>query len=146
MKEFYTINDVAVMTGFTTRSLRMFIQQGFLDGEKVDGKWNFTVEQLEAFLSNPNIKAGIKIKNNAVVYDFLSDFKKPDNQTCIILDLNITSNEELEEINSYFCTAISGENVSSAKMKLEKQENSVRLILTGPEDFIADVTKGWYER
>ena len=146
MKEFYTINDVAVMTGFTTRSLRMFIQQGFLEGEKIDGKWCFTVEQLETFISNPNIKAGIKIKNNAVVYDFLSDFKKPDNQTCIILDLNINSNEELAEINSYFCKAMTDENVSSAKMKLEKQENSVRLIMTGPEDFIADVMKGWYER
>ena len=62
MKEYYTINEVAVMTGFTTRSLRLFIQQGFLAGEKIDGKWNFTVEQLEAFISNPNIKTGIKIR------------------------------------------------------------------------------------
>ena len=38
------------------------------------------------------------------------------------------------------------ENVSSAKKKMEMQENAVRLILTGPEDFIADVMKKWYER
>ena len=145
MKEYYTINDVAVMTGFTTRSLRLFIQQGFLEGEKIDGKWSFTTEQLEVFISNPNIKAGIKIKNNALVYDFLSDFKKADNQTCVILDLHINSKEELEEINTYFCTAMSGENVKAAKMKMEMQENNVRLILSGPEDFIADVMKRWYE-
>ena len=145
MKEYYTINDVAVMTGFTTRSLRMFIQQGFLDGEKIDGKWSFTAEDLDAFMSNPNIKAGIKSKNNAIVYDFLSEFKKADNKSCVILDMNISSKEELEEINTYFCNAMCDENVSSAKMKMEMQENNVRLILSGPEDFIADVMKRWYE-
>ena len=146
MKEYYTINEVAVMTGFTTRSLRLFIQQGFLAGEKIDGKWNFTVEQLEAFISNPNIKAGIKIKNNALVYDFLAEFEKSENMTCIILDFHISSNEEFEEISSYFCAAMSDENVSVSKMKLEKQNNSVRLIISGPEDCIADVMKKWYEK
>lgn len=146
MKEYYTINEVAVMTGFTTRSLRLFIQQGFLEGEKIDGKWSFTVEQLEAFISNPNIKAGIKIKNNALVYDFLADFEKSDSKTCIILDFHISSNEEFEEISTFFCTAMSDENVSASKMKLERQNNSVRLILTGPEDFIADVMKKCYEK
>ena len=146
MKEYYTINEVAVMTGFTTRSLRLFIQQGFLAGEKIDGKWNFTVEQLEAFISNPTIKAGIKIKNNALVYDFLADFEKSENMTCIILDFHISSNEEFEEISSYFCAAMSDENVSVSKMKLEKQNNSVRLIISGPEDCIADVMKKWYEK
>ncbi len=146
MKEYYTINEVAVMTGFTTRSLRLFIQQGFLAGEKIDGKWNFSVEQLEAFISNPNIKAGIKIKNNALVYDFLADFEKSENMTCIILDFHISSNEEFEEISSYFCAAMSDENVSVSKMKLEKQNNSVRLIISGPEDCIADVMKKWYEK
>ena len=29
MKEFYSINELAVMTGFTTRSLRNFIQMVF---------------------------------------------------------------------------------------------------------------------
>lgn len=146
MKEYYTINEVAVMTGFTTRSLRLFIQQGFLEGEKIDGKWSFTVEQLEAFISNPNIKAGIKIKNNALVYDFLADFEKSESKTCIILDFHISSNVEFEEISTFFCTAMSDENVSASKMKLERQNNSVRLILTGPEDFIADVMKKWYEK
>ncbi len=146
MKEYYTINEVAVMTGFTTRSLRLFIQQGFLEGEKIDGKWNFTVEQLESFISNPNIKAGIKIKNNALVYDFLADFEKSDNQSCLILDLHISSNEEFEEISSYFCTAMCAEDVSASKMKLERQNNSVRLIISGPEDCIADVMKKWYEK
>ena len=146
MKEYYTINEVAVMSGFTTRSLRLFIQQGFLEGEKIDGKWSFTVEQLEAFISNPNIKTGIKIKNNALVYDFLADFEKKENQTCLIQDFHISSKEELEEISTYFCNAMSSENVSSAKMKMEMQNNSVRLILSGPEDFIADVIKKWYEK
>ncbi len=146
MKDFYTINEVAIMSGFTTRSLRMFIQQGFLEGEKVDGKWCFTAEQVNSFLTNPNISAGIKIKNNAVVYDFLADFKKSENQACVVLDLHISSEAEYKEISSYFCAAMSAPGVSNCKMKLEKQESCARLILSGPEDLIYDIMKHWYEK
>ncbi len=146
MKDFYTINEVAIMSGFTTRSLRMFIQQGFLEGEKIDGKWCFTAEQVNSFLTNPNISAGIKIKNNAVVYDFLADFKKPENQACVVLDLHISSEAEYSEISSYFCNAMSAPDVSNCKMKLEKHESNARLILSGPEDCIYDIMKHWYEK
>ena len=52
MKEFYSINELAVMTGFTTRSLRNFIQMEFLKGEKVNGEWQFSTEQIENFFSS----------------------------------------------------------------------------------------------
>ncbi len=41
-KEFYTINELALISGFTTRSLRNFISMGHLNGEKIDGIWQFT--------------------------------------------------------------------------------------------------------
>ena len=46
MKEFYSINELAVITGFTTRSLRNFIQMEFLKGDKVNGEWQFSTEQI----------------------------------------------------------------------------------------------------
>jgi hypothetical protein len=38
----YSINQLAMITGYTTRSLRSFIKDGSLNGEKVDGVWMFT--------------------------------------------------------------------------------------------------------
>ena len=35
MKETYSINDVAMITGLSTRTIRNYISLGFLSGEKV---------------------------------------------------------------------------------------------------------------
>ena len=48
MKETYSINDVAMITGLSTRTIRNYISLGFLSGEKVNGAWSFTDKQIEA--------------------------------------------------------------------------------------------------
>ena len=35
--EKYNLNDLAMMTGFTTRTLRNYLNQGLLEGEKENG-------------------------------------------------------------------------------------------------------------
>ena len=73
----YNLNEVAMITGLTTRTLRNYLRLNLLKGEKVDGNWSFTEEELDEFMSNPAVKQAIAAKRNAVVYDFLSDpFKK----------------------------------------------------------------------
>lgn len=37
MSKYYSINDVAMMTGLSTRTIRNYIKMNILDGEKVDG-------------------------------------------------------------------------------------------------------------
>jgi DNA-binding transcriptional MerR regulator len=49
MKEFFTIDDLSTITMLSTRTLRNYITQGFLDGEKIDGAWRFTSEDIETF-------------------------------------------------------------------------------------------------
>ena len=140
-KEFYTINDVSQMTGFTTRSLRNYILMGLLSGEKIDGIWQFSPEEFEAFISNPNVQPGIKTKNNHVVYDFLSENKEFENKICSILDLNL-SPEEMKEFNDYFCNAIN--SCSTAVYKMEYNNGKMRAIISGPEDFVESTIHGWY--
>lgn len=105
MKDFYSINELAVMTGFTTRSLRNFIQMDFLKGEKVNGEWKFSTEQIENFFSNPNIKQGLVSKANSVVYDFLLNQDSDKNKMCSILNLNL-NNEEANTLSEKICSLI----------------------------------------
>lgn len=76
----FTINEVAMMTGFTTRTLRNYISVGILEGEKIEGVWKFSVDNFTNFISNPNVISGIKSKMNAQALDFLADNKNR-NQT-----------------------------------------------------------------
>ena len=42
MERTFTIEDVAAFTGLTDRTLRTYLQEGRLAGEKVDGAWRFS--------------------------------------------------------------------------------------------------------
>ena len=76
MSKYYSINDVAMMTGLSTRTIRNYIKMNLLDGEKVDGVWKFTEENFQSFVENPNVKPSIQAKSNAIVYDFMLDNHK----------------------------------------------------------------------
>lgn len=141
IKEFYTINEVSQMTGFTTRTLRNYIQAGQLNGEKIDGIWQFSAADFEAFIKDPNVAPGIKTKNNYVVYNFLAQ-EKAENQICSILDLNINPSE-VNELSEYFCNAMN--NCSKAEFKMEFNNGKARIIISGPEDFVVDTINGWYK-
>ena len=71
MTETYTIQDIAGMTGLNERTIRSYLADGLLKGEKTDGAWRFTAEQFGDFLRQDMVRASVQAKANAVVYDFL---------------------------------------------------------------------------
>ena len=140
----YNLNEVAMITGLTTRTLRNYLKLDLLKGEKIDGNWSFTDEELEAFLSNPVAKQAIKAKRNAVVYDFLSDPFKKGNLICTILDLPVSDAEAMETAN-FFCDLIN-KNGSDIDFRYNNEKGFARFILSGSEDQVVDFMKAYYER
>ena len=135
-KEFYSINELSTISGFTTRSLRNFIQMEFLKGEKFNGEWRFSLEQIEDFFSNPNIKEGIKSKNNSVVYNYL--LNKPENdKICSIVDLNLTPNET-KTLSEKICQIINDSN-ANVEFKFSAHNGNVRIIIAGEKNFVKQI-------
>jgi hypothetical protein len=135
-KDFYSINELSTISGFTTRSLRNFIQMEFLKGEKFNGEWRFSLEQIENFLSHPNIKEGIKSKNNSVVYNYL--LNKPENdKICSIVDLNLTPNET-KTLSEKICQMINDSN-ANVEFKFSAHNGNVRIIIAGEKNFVKQI-------
>lgn len=103
MKEFYTIADVVKITGLSDRTIRNYISQNILCGEKVNGVWQFTAEQLGNFMNDSNVLPGIRAKKNALVYDFLVQNRRSEPEMCLMVDL--PSRDSLA-VSSFFCDAI----------------------------------------
>ncbi len=61
----YLIQDLVLMTGLSDRTIRSYIASGFLRGEKANGAWRFTLEQVESFVRHPAVRPGILAKQNA---------------------------------------------------------------------------------
>ncbi|MBR3017084.1 MAG: hypothetical protein IKH57_08410 [Clostridia bacterium] len=140
----YNLNDVAMITGLTTRTLRNYLKLDLLTGEKIDGNWSFTNEELDAFMSNPAVKQAIKAKRNAVVYDFLSAPFKKGNRICTIMDLPVSDEEALETAN--FFGDLVNKNGRDIIFKYNTEKGYARFILAGSEDQVVDFMKAYYER
>ena len=109
MEKYYTLNEVAMMTGLTTRTLRNYLKMNVLKGEKLDGAWKFTEEEFAEFIQNPYVKPSLQAKNKAIVFDFLAQNEKRINEICTVIDVCVDSHEA-EEISSFFCEEINKRN------------------------------------
>lgn len=145
MKKYYSINELSIMTGLTTRTLRNYIKDNILIGEKITGVWKFTEEDIENFVSNPVVKPSIQAKQKAIISDFLNDNKKQQNQICSILDLCIPETEA-ENMCNRFCNFINQKKDSHIKFSYEKNGTNIRIILSGDEDCIIEILNYYYRR
>lgn len=143
MSECYTINDIAMMTGLTTRTVRNYMKQGILEGEKADGVWQFSAEAVSSFMADKNVSPSIQAKKNSVVFDFLADRHKKVNEICTILDFPV-SEEEAAEISEFFCKEVNAPGTHDVNFSFSYSNGLARVILKGTEDFVSEVMKKYY--
>lgn len=144
MKESYNLNELATITGLTTRTLRNHLRQGTLHGEKLDGVWTFTPEDVNAFFALPAARQSMEARRNAVVFDFLADRFKRENRACAILDFAVDE-EESEAISRFFCESIC-EGLSDVEFRFTRNGGLSRVILSGAEQPVADLLTRYYAR
>ena len=73
MADKYNLNDLSLMTGLSTRTLRNYLNQGLLMGEKENGVWQFSAEELDRFFAEPFVKESLRIKRSGQVFDFMAE-------------------------------------------------------------------------
>ncbi len=143
MDRTYNLNELAMMTGFTTRTLRNYINQGLLKGNKPEGVWQFSAEDLDEFFNEPFVKEGLRIKRSSAVFDFMAERKKKDSRTCVILDVPVSVSEG-NELSLFFCREM--EKVTDVTFSFGRESGMGRIILTGAEDQVAKIMKAYYAR
>lgn len=104
---YYTLADLALMTGYSTRSLRTFYRQGLLTGTLVEGKYSFSEEDLDFFMAQPFIKSGLTTKFRMKVNHFLEEEHTQHPATCLIHDE--PDREQAEQLNSILLEYINRE-------------------------------------
>ena len=137
----YSLGDLAMMTGFTTRTLRNYLLQGLLKGEKIDGVWRFTLAQIEAFFAEPYVKEGLRIKHSSAVFDFRADKCKKTKRLCVILDLPL-SMKESNRLSAFFCEQM--ETAADTTFTFDWDNKLGRVILSGAEDQVMKILDAYH--
>ena len=141
MDKKYNLNDLALMTGFTTRTLRNYLNQGILNGEKANGMWQFTAEEIERFFQEPFVKEGLRIKRSSAVFDFLADRNKKQERSCMILDIPASAKKG-NDISKFFCDKMN--DVEDVVFNYGWDNGICRVILSGAADPVANILKAYY--
>ena len=132
----YDLNELATMTGFTTRTLRTYLKTGLLHGTKVDGAWRFTLEDLDRFFNEPFVKEGLRTKRSAIVYDFLAQKSTSAGRMCVVIDRPVTLAEG-EALSAFFCKQM--ESAADAVFAYDYNDGHCRVILSGDEAQVARI-------
>ena len=125
---YYVLGHLTLMTGLTERTLRSYIANGVLEGEKIGGMWHFSPEQVDRFLRHPSVRPGILAKQNALIYDFLADTHKTSCEACVVLDVPDSDRKSLAE---FFCYRISNGNCQKVHFAYDGAGSVPRVILKG---------------
>ena len=131
-EELYLISHITLITGLSDRTIINYIASGILKGEKINGIWHFTPEEVDAFIKNPAVRPSIVAKNNSVVYDFMLNDSKKEEETCVILDLPKC---DIKETAEFFCYGISNGDYKDINFSFDGNYKTPRIILRGrPSD------------
>lgn len=126
--DYFVLNHLTLLTGLTERTLRNYIAVGLLAGEKINGMWHFTPEQVERFICHPAVRPSILAKQNALIYDFLLESHRTACETCIILDVPSSDKKALAE---FFCSRINSGNYQNIHFAFDGVGQVPRVILKG---------------
>ena len=142
MERTYDLNELALMTGLSTRTLRNYLNQGLLNGEKENGKWRFTAKDLDRFFSEPFVKEGLRIKRSSAVFDFLAESGKNGSRSCVILDFP-ASRTAGNSVSAFFCGQM--EHVTDVNFNFWWDKGACRVILTGKAESVKALMKAYDE-
>ena len=141
MDRTYDLNELAMMSGLTTRTLRNYLNMGLLEGNKVNGVWQFTVEDIERFFAEPFVKEGMRSKRSSVVFDFLADRKKKGSRSCVILDRPASVGEG-NAVSAFFCSQM--ETARDVQFNYLWDNGHIRVILSGAEKEVGRILQAYY--
>lgn len=138
----FTLEQVSMLTGLTTRALRNYMKDGFLQGDKSSGKWLFTPEQYMAFTNHPTVTPALQTKKMNIITSFINSHPESCNRVCVILDVK----ENLVETMHFFLSAVKEIAASDESPEELFQFSSdklgddiVRFIIRGEENLVLEL-------
>ena len=87
MEKLFTVDNIAEMTGLTSRTIRNYIADGRLKGRKIGSQWRFTEADIEALFSASGVKAAEPQEaGRSEAADFLRIRKRDSIAVCAVVD------------------------------------------------------------
>ena len=96
LEKLFTIADIAEMTSLSDRSIRNYLRNGLLTGQKVGGQWRFTSQDIMNFFHRSDVSASVTKQWKLDILDFIDGVNpasEGERQACTVVDLYLSREE-----------------------------------------------------
>jgi len=142
-EKLYTVEDIAKMTSFTSRTIRNYLKDGSLQGQKIGGQWRFTMNNIKRLFDNSKFLDEINNHKKQQVLDFIDGVNtdmQGEIQVCTIVDRYCESAKAGHNIYEKLVTVINSKDDGSPPAKFDyefiEKEKKARFTLFGAPDYI----------
>lgn len=141
MEKFYTVENIAEMAMFTTRTIRNYLKEGTLTGRKIGGQWRFTEDDVKKFLEKGLVSDALAENKKQEVLDFMDGVFTEytgEIQICSVIDI-YRPHDKVEPIKDKLMALIGSVERSFARFsyQYDEKDEKARFILFGSPDYIA---------
>jgi len=146
MNEFeklFTVEDIARMTSFTSRTIRNYLKDGTLQGRKIGGQWRFTMDDIKRLFKNSSFTGDMSSHNRQQIMDFIDGVNtdiRGEIQVCTIVDCYCENQKAGHRIYEKLVKVINSRADGSPPAKFNYEfidkENKARFTLFGDPDYM----------
>lgn len=138
----YTVENIAEMTGLTSRTIRNYLSSGKLKGRKVGGQWRFTQDDVGAFMNTTDMHQSIQQIGEQEMIDFIqSKHTGKEGQICVctMVDLFLPQQKVAKKCEK-ICVLFSRESGTSISFRYVYDEalHMGRIVMKASPDLIAE--------
>ncbi len=141
----FTVEDIAKMTSLTSRTIRNYLKNGTLQGNKIGGQWRFTMENIRQLFDNSTFSNDLSRNKRLQVMNFINN-KFPghpgDIRVCTIVDCYCEDRNEGHRMYEKLVAVINNRADGSSKAKFDyefiEKDSKARFILFGDPDYIIE--------
>lgn len=134
-EKLYTVADVAQVTGLTSRTIRNYLKDGTLTGQKIGVQWRFTEDEIKKLFSR---QSPGQRSPSQIVRSFLGEQDRTRAAACVLFDFPGIS--ELEGMELYQrMQELCCEGVSSMSYEYHDESRLLRVALSGDTEAVMDL-------
>lgn len=134
-EKLYTVADVAQVTGLTSRTIRNYLKDGTLTGQKIGVQWRFTEDEIKKLFSR---QSPGQRSPSQIVRGFLGEQDRARAEACVLFDFPDISELEGMELYQKMQEICCGE-VGSMSYEYHEESRLLRVALSGDAEAVMDL-------
>lgn len=134
-EKLYTVADVAEVTGLTSRTIRNYLKDGTLRGQKIGVQWRFTEEEIRKLFSR---QAPGQDSPTQIVRGFLGQHEREGASFLALLDLPCIAEKDGMELFAKL-KELRTEGVTSMSYEYHDEGQLLRIALSGDVGAVMDL-------